>query len=59
MPGGATNFLLSRIDQTVSGAHPASSGYQLFLPGVKRPGREVDHSFISSSEVSIVSRARG
>jgi len=51
VPGGAKKFLPSRTVQTVSGAHPASSGYQLFFPGVKRPGREVDHSFLSSAKV--------
>jgi hypothetical protein len=51
VPGGAKNVLLYRTVQTVSGAHPAPSGYRLFCPGVKRPGREVGHSFLSSAEV--------
>jgi hypothetical protein len=52
----ALNFsLLRSVHQTGSAAHPASynNGYQgLFHKGVKRPGREADHSPPSSAEVT-------
>jgi hypothetical protein len=38
-PTGAGNFSLRRRVRGVSGARPAS-----YLMGVKRPGREADHS---------------
>jgi hypothetical protein len=52
-PEGAGNFSLHHCVQNGSGAHPASypmdtRGLSL---GVKRPGREADHSPTSSAEV--------
>jgi hypothetical protein len=53
LPEGAGNFSLHHRVQNGSGAHPAS--YQIgtggFFPGVKRPGRESDHSPPSTAEV--------
>jgi hypothetical protein len=51
-PAGAGNFSLHRV-QNGSGAHPASypMGTGSSFPGVKRPGREADHSPSSSTEV--------
>jgi hypothetical protein len=51
--GGAGNFSLHHSVQNGSGAHPASypvSTRGCFL-GVKRPGRDADHSPPSSAEV--------
>jgi hypothetical protein len=45
-PSEAGNFSLRHHVQTGSEAHPAS-----YPVGVKRPGREVDHSPPSSAEV--------
>jgi len=51
--------------ETGSGAHPASypMGTGVFIPGIKRPGREDDHSPPSSAEVknegSYTSSCRG
>jgi len=45
-PAGAGNFSLHHRVQNGSGAHPAS-----YPMGVKRPGREADHSPPSSAEV--------
>jgi hypothetical protein len=53
-PAGAGNFSLHhRCVQNSSGAHPASypMGTRGSFPGVKRPGREADHSSPSSTEV--------
>jgi hypothetical protein len=49
-PGGGQEFLLLHVVQTGSGVHPT------FYPmdngaGVKRPGREADHSPPASAEV--------
>jgi hypothetical protein len=46
-------FSLLLSTQTGSGAHPASypMGTGGAVPGVKRPGREADHSPPSSAEV--------
>jgi hypothetical protein len=53
-PAGAGNFSLPHHVQTGSGAHsacyPMGTGGGSF-PGVKRPGREADHSHPSSAEV--------
>jgi hypothetical protein len=51
-PGSRDLSLLHSI-QTCCGAHPASyiMGTGLLPPGVKRPGREADHSHPSSTEV--------
>jgi hypothetical protein len=45
-PAGAGNFSLHHCDQNGSGAHPASypMGTRGSFPGIKRPGREADHS---------------
>jgi hypothetical protein len=53
IPAGAGNFSLRHRVQTGSGAHPASYpvGTKGPLLGVKRPGREADHSPPSSAEV--------
>jgi hypothetical protein len=53
---GAGNFSRHHRVQTGSGAHPASYpvGTRGFFPGVKRPGREADHSTPSSAEVKNV-----
>jgi hypothetical protein len=54
LPEGYGNFSLHHRVQIGSGAHPASypigTGGALSL-GVKRPGREADHSPQSSAEV--------
>jgi hypothetical protein len=52
-PAGAGNFFLRRHVQNGSGAHPASypMGTGGSFPGVKRSGREADHSPPSSAEV--------
>jgi hypothetical protein len=52
-PAGVVNFSLHHRVQNGSGAHPASYpvGTRGSLPGVKRPGREADHSSPSSAEV--------
>jgi hypothetical protein len=52
-PAGAGNFSLHHRVQIGSRAHPASYpvGTRGFFPGVKRPGREADHSPPSSAEV--------
>jgi hypothetical protein len=49
----AGNFSLHRRVQNGSGAHPASYpvGTRALSLGVKRPGREADHSSASSAEV--------
>jgi hypothetical protein len=53
VPAGAGNFSLHHLVQTGSGAHPAF--YQMCTGalslGIKRPGREADHSPPSSAEV--------
>jgi hypothetical protein len=53
LPAGAGNFYLSRRVQNGSGAHPTSypMGTSGSFRGVKRPGREADHSPPSSAEV--------
>jgi hypothetical protein len=50
---GAGNFSLHHHVQNGSGVHPASYpiGTRGFFPGVKRPGREADHSPPSSAKV--------
>jgi hypothetical protein len=50
---GARDFSLLRSIQTGSGAHLASypMGTGALSPGVKRPGRETDHSSPLSAEV--------
>jgi hypothetical protein len=52
-PAGAGNFSLHHRVQTGSGAHPASypMGTRALSLGVKRLGREADHSPPSSVEV--------
>jgi hypothetical protein len=52
-PSGAGNFSIHHRVQNGSGAHPASypMGIRGSFPGVKRPGREADHSPPSSAEV--------
>jgi hypothetical protein len=52
-PTGAENFSLHHRVQNGSGAHPASYpvGIRGCFPGVKRPGREADHSPPSTAEV--------
>jgi hypothetical protein len=52
-PSGAGNFSLHNRVQNVSGAHPASypMGTGGSFLGVKRPGREADHSPPYSAEV--------
>jgi hypothetical protein len=53
-PAGAGNFSLHHRVQNGSGAHPASysMGTRDSFPGVKRSGREADHSPPSSVEVN-------
>jgi hypothetical protein len=55
-PAGAGNFSLHHRVQNGSGAHPTA--YTMvtrgFYLGVKRPGREVDHTPPSSAEVECV-----
>jgi hypothetical protein len=52
-PVGAGNFPLHHRVQNGSGAHPASytMGTRALSLGIKRPGREADHSPPSSAEV--------
>jgi hypothetical protein len=53
-PAGAEDFSSSLCVQTGSGAHPASCtmGTEGPFPGDKaRPGRDADHSLLSSAEV--------
>jgi hypothetical protein len=50
-PAVAGNFSLNHRVQTGSGAHPASMGTRGTSLGIKRPGREADHSPPSSAEV--------
>jgi hypothetical protein len=52
-PAGTGNFSLHCRVQNGSGAHPASypMGTRGSFPGVKRSGREADHSHPSSAEV--------
>jgi hypothetical protein len=52
----ARSFSLRHRVQTGSGAHPTSSpvGTGVLSPGVKRPGREADHSSSSSAKVENV-----
>jgi hypothetical protein len=52
-PAGAENFSLHHRLQNGSGTHPASypMGTRGSFPGVKRLGREADHSPPSSAEV--------
>jgi hypothetical protein len=51
-PAGAGNFSLHHRIKNGSEAHPASYpvGNKSSFPGVKRPGREADHSPPSSAE---------
>jgi hypothetical protein len=51
---GAGNFSPHHRIQKGSGAHPDSypMGIRGTFPGVKRPGREADHSSPSSSKVN-------
>jgi hypothetical protein len=53
-PAGAGNFSLHHPVQNGSEAHAASypMGTRGSFPGVKRPGRESDHSLPSSAEVN-------
>jgi hypothetical protein len=50
---GAGNFSLRHQVHTGSGAHPASYSMSIvgYFLGVKRPGRETEHSPPSSAEV--------
>jgi hypothetical protein len=50
---GAENFSHHHLTQKGSGAHPASCtvGTRGSITGVKRPGREADHSPLSSAKV--------
>jgi hypothetical protein len=54
-PAGAEDFSYSLCVQTGSGAHPASctmgTGGGPFTGGKARPGRDADHSPLSSAEV--------
>jgi hypothetical protein len=52
-PAGAENFSVNHRVQNGSGAHPASypMGTRGSFLGVKRPGREADHSPPYSSEI--------
>jgi hypothetical protein len=52
-PGGGQEFSLLHVDQTSSGAHPASypMGPGALSTGVKRQGREADHSPPTNAEV--------
>jgi hypothetical protein len=53
VPAGSRNFSLHHCVHTSSGPHPASYpvGTRGSYLGVKRPGREADHSFPSSAKV--------
>jgi hypothetical protein len=48
-PTGSEDFSSSPYVQTGSGAHPAS--YPMGTGGKARPGRDADHSPLSSAEV--------
>jgi hypothetical protein len=58
-PAGAGNFSLHHRVQNGSGAHPVSysMGTRGSFPGVKRPGREADHSPPFSAEEQRMSGA--
>jgi hypothetical protein len=53
LPAGAGNFSSHHRVQNGSGSDPASypMGTKVSFAGVKRPGREADHSSLSSAEV--------
>jgi hypothetical protein len=53
IPAGAEKFSLYHLIQTGSGGHPASYPLDTMgsFPGVKRPGREADHSPPSNAEI--------
>jgi len=56
-PSGAGNFYLHHHVQTGSGAHPASHPMGTmgsFPGGVKRPGREADHTAINCRDQECV-----
>jgi hypothetical protein len=48
--GGAENFRFPP-DRPRGPPRPLYNGYRLFFPGVKWPGRDVEHSPLSSVEV--------
>jgi hypothetical protein len=50
-PAEAGNFSLLHSVQTGSGTHPPSYPMGALSLGVKRPGREADHSLPSSTEI--------
>jgi hypothetical protein len=52
-PAGDGNFSLHHRIQNGSGAHPVSypTGIRDSFPGVKRPGREADHSPPRNAEI--------
>jgi hypothetical protein len=52
-PAGTGNFSLHHRVQTASGAHPTSypMGTRAISMGLKRQGREADHSSLSRAEV--------
>jgi hypothetical protein len=52
-PAGTRDFSLLHNVQNGSGSHPTPLQWvpELFPPGAKRQGREVDHLFPSSAEV--------
>jgi len=56
LPAGTRNFFLFLNVQTGPGAHPASfsTGTVFVSPGVKQPGREVDHTSPISEKVKNV-----
>jgi hypothetical protein len=53
IPGSLRDFFLLHRVQTGSGAHPTfhPMGTRSFFPGVKRQGREANHSPPSNTEV--------
>jgi hypothetical protein len=53
---GSQQFSLLHVVQTGSGVHPTSypMGTGGSFPGVKRPGREADHSPPASTEAKIM-----
>lgn len=51
-PVGTSYFSFLQDIQAGSGTHPASSAYRCSFPGIKQPGRDVNHTPYCSAEVN-------
>jgi hypothetical protein len=49
--GGGGGIFRTRLDRTLVPPRLLYNGYRVFCPGVKRPGRDVDHLPPSNTEV--------